>query len=795
MTIVGPGGIGKTTLALAVAETMIAAYPDGVWLVDLAPLDDPRFVASGIASVLGLEVRSEIPLPELIAYLRDRRILLVLDNCEHVIDVAAEVIGRILKEAAGVDVLATSREALGIQGERLFRVPPLACPPRSSGVTAVDATRFPAVQLFLERARAVVEDFALSDADAPHVARICSRLDGLPLAIELAAAHMGTFGITGLSGLVNNPLRLPRTRRRATAPRHHTINAALDWSYRSLSEDEQSFLQRLAIFAGSFTAEAAAAVALDGGQPAAEAIDRLAELVSKSLLATDLGESESRFRLLETTRAYALEKLDASGARGRSARRHAEYHRKLLERAESEEDAWPRPYYAWQVDEVRAALDWAFSPEGDALVGVALTAAAVPLWTHLSLFEECRAPIEQALASLAGKADPDPSREMRLRVALGMALFFTRGAAVDDIGVAYRRALEVAERLESAEYQLRSVWGLWNYHMNVGEPQVALSFAERFRVLTESRSEQKDSLVGESMIGVSNHFMGDQPTARRHLERVVAHSLVAEGRSNIVRFEFDHHITALVFLSQTQWLQGFPDQAMQAARNSVEEARAANDAENTCFALALAACQVAIWTGDLAAAEHYSHMLLDQAKARGLATWNIWGCCHQGALAIKSGDVVAGLKSLCASVGQSAHCRSAVRSLTFLPVVAEAMGQLGKIAEALAYIDEAIDLSERTQLCWQMSDLLRARAELLLLRDAPGAVATADELFQCALDWARRHGSLSWELRAATSLARLRRSCGSVDSAKSLLQPVYDRFTEGFETADLRAAKAILDLL
>ena len=799
VTIVGPGGIGKTTLALAVSETVIADYSDGVWFVDLAPLDDPRFVASAIASVLGLEVRSENPLPELLASLRDQQVLLIFDNCEHVIDAAADAIGRLLKGAARLGVLATSREPLGIPGESLFRVPALENPPPSSSLTAAEAIRFPAVQLFLERSRAVVEDFVLSDDDAPALAQICRRLDGLPLAIELAAAHMGTFGIGGLSGLVNNPLRLPRTRRRATVPRHHTINAALDWSYGSLDEDEQRFLRRLSIFAGSFNAEAASVVVADGLEPDADAIDRLAELAAKSLVATDVGDLEPRFRLLETTRAYGLDKLDDSGERGRTALRHAEYFGNLLERAGNEAEACRSSKalaaHARQIDDIRAALDWAFSTEGDPSVGVTLTAAAVPLWVHLSLFDECRARIEQALACPVGGPGLNPDREMRLLAALGMAVFFIKGGAVEDVGRSFARALSIGEQLGSTEYQLRSLWGLWYYHMDIGEPDIALGFAEKVRPVAEGGFERRDSFIGESMIGVSRHIMGDQPTARTHLEHAVADSETPESGSDLFRFPFDPRIMALVFLSRTQWLLGLPEMAMQAVRDGVEEARNAGKAESTCFALALAACPVAIWTGDLGAAEQYVQMLIDQATARGLAVWNIWGRCHQGVLAVKRGDLRTGLQPLLAGLKRAPHPVSAIRSMTFLPAMAEALGRLGRIDEALVAVDDAIGRSERTALCWCISDLLRVRAELLLLQNTASAAATAEDLLRRALDWAHRQGALAWELRAATSLARFLRDSDRSGPAKSLLEPVYEQFSEGLEIADLKTAKALLETL
>jgi predicted ATPase/DNA-binding winged helix-turn-helix (wHTH) protein len=341
VTVVGPGGIGKTTLALAVAERMIADYEDGVWLVDLAPLSDPRLVPSAVSTVLGVEIRTENPLPGLVAALRNKRMLLLLDNCEHVIDAAAILAAAVLSGVPGVNILATSREPLGIAGEREHRLAPLDSPPTSSGLTAAEAAAFPAVQLFVERVTAIVEDFALTDANAPLIVEICQRLDGLPLAIEFAAPRVEVLGVEGLAVCLDDSLPLLRGRRRTAMPRHQTMRAVIDWSYGLLSEDEQHFFRTLGIFAGGFTVEAAAAVAIDAADTPCEAIDRLADLVAKSLVVADVGETKPRFRLLDTTRAYAIEKLDESGEREWLARRHAEYCRHLFAHAEGEAPARP----------------------------------------------------------------------------------------------------------------------------------------------------------------------------------------------------------------------------------------------------------------------------------------------------------------------------------------------------------------------------------------------------------------------------------------------------------------------
>src|SRR5713226_7770148 len=331
LTIVGPGGIGKTTVALAVAERMIADYEHGVWLVDLAPLGDPRLVPSAVATVLGLEVRTENPLPGLVADLRDKRMLLLLDNCEHVIGVAASLAAAVLIGVPRVNILATSREPLAVAGEREHRLGPLGSPPNSSGLTAAEAAAFPAVQLFVERVTAIVENFALTDANAQPVVRICQRLDGLPLAIEFAAPRVAVLGVEGLAAGLDHSLPLLTARRRTTMPRHRTMRAVVDWSYGLLSEDEQRFFRALGTFAGGFTVEAAAAGAVDPADTPCEAIDRLADLVAKSLVVADVNGAKPRFRLLDTTRAYANEKVEGSGERDRIARRHAEHYRDVFE--------------------------------------------------------------------------------------------------------------------------------------------------------------------------------------------------------------------------------------------------------------------------------------------------------------------------------------------------------------------------------------------------------------------------------------------------------------------------------
>jgi predicted ATPase/DNA-binding winged helix-turn-helix (wHTH) protein len=324
ITLVGPGGIGKTSVAVAAAERLADSYEHGVWFVDLTAVKDPGLLPAAISSAIRLDIPAEDPSAELHSFLSDKRMLVVLDNCEHLIEAAAAFALQVLRAAPCVQILATSREPLSVEGERLHHVQSLEFPPVLPGLSAAEALEYPAVQLFVDRAASIVGEFEVRDIDVPIVVDICRKLDAIPLAIELAAASIDALGLRGVASRLDYPLRLPTTRRRSATPRHHTLRSSLDWSYRLLTEEEQRALRRLSVFAGSFTMDAAAAVVADSNYTKSETADRVVALVAKSLVAADADGSSTRLRLLATTRAYTLEKLAESGELGVIARRQAE---------------------------------------------------------------------------------------------------------------------------------------------------------------------------------------------------------------------------------------------------------------------------------------------------------------------------------------------------------------------------------------------------------------------------------------------------------------------------------------
>jgi predicted ATPase/DNA-binding winged helix-turn-helix (wHTH) protein len=799
VTIAGPGGIGKTTVALAVAEGLAASYGDGATFVDLAPVADPLLVPSALSSALRLAIRAEDPVAGLVAALRERRMLILLDGCEHVVVAAAALAEALLKGAPGVAILATSREPLRAEGEWVQRLPPLGLPPASAALTAAEAMRFPAVQLFVERAAASLGGFALSDADAPVVAEICRRLDGIALAIELAAGCMDAFGLRELEALLDDRFRVLTRGRRTALPHHQTLRATLDWSCGILPASERLILRRLSVFNGGFTLAAAYEVAMGGEIARPEFGDHLACLVAKSLVATEVGDAEVPvyYRLLDTTRAYAREKLEESGESEELGRRHAEYHRRLFERAEAEWET--RPTAAWlaayarRIDDLRAALTWAFAPGGDASVGVALTAAAVPLWFQLSLVDEGLGWVERALASLEAEPGRDERRRMRLHAALGWLEMYA-AAKLDSSAAAWSTALGLAEELGDADYQLRALWALWADRTNHGELREALALADRFRGLAAvGTADAADRLVGERMTGASLHFLGDQAGARERIERMLGRYVTPVHRAHTVRFQFDQRVTARITLARVLWLQGFADAALREVGDNVEHALSTSHTLSLCNALAQAACPVALLAGDLAAAERYAAMLRGRTAAHALDVWRAYADGFEGELLVRRGDPDAGLPLLRAAVDQLRRAGFVQCLTAFLAALALGVADAGRqVEEGLAAVEEGLARCERTGERWCLPELRRIKAEVLLKQGAPDAVRAAEALLLQSLRTAREQGALSWELRTATSLAGLWRAQGRGRDARDLLAPVYGRFVEGFAMTDLLRAAAVL---
>ena len=407
LTLTGSGGVGKTRLAIEAGGAVLDNYPDGVWLAELAPLSDAQLVTSIIGDVLGVSLSvATAAIETLTSALKDKQLLLIIDNCEHVIAEAARVTEALIRNCPRVSILASSRERLAIQGESVIRVPSLPTPHESVALTAASGREYAAIRLFVERARDLGFGFSLDDENAATVGSICQRLDGIPLAIELAVPRLKVFSVQQLARGLDERFRLLTGGSRTALPRQQTLHALIDWSYDLLSDAEKILLGRLSVFSGSATLASIRAVVATVEISPAQVGDLLFSLVEKSLVHADLTASEPRYHLLESTRCYAYEKLaDAPGMR----RRHAEHFATRLGQATAEwERTATRPWialYGADIDNLRGALEWAFGPDGDVTVGLDLVAHSHVLWAELGLMLEHRRWVTEALSKI-GKKTP-----------------------------------------------------------------------------------------------------------------------------------------------------------------------------------------------------------------------------------------------------------------------------------------------------------------------------------------------------------------------------------------------------
>ena len=787
--IVGPGGIGKTTVAISVAHTLNDGFRDAVFFIDLAALTDPQIVPTAVASALGLTVQTQDPLVGLLAFIGDRKILLVLDNCEHVISVAAALAERVVSEAPQAHILATSREALRVEGEHVHVLYSLESPPEDAGLTALEALRYPAAQLFMERAAASGYHAALSDGEAPIVARSCRQLDGVALAIELAASRVGSLGIRGTAELLENRFSLLWHGRRTALPRHETLKAMLDWSYSLLSEYEKVVLCRLSAFVGDFTLQAAGSVASHTDVDEAGAIDAVANLVTKSLISTNVINESTYYRLLDTTRFYAATKLVERGDAERIARRHAIFYSEFLEHDEIIQSLFGEydlSGYGLHLGNVRAALAWALSDRGDVAVGIELAAWAAPLFVKSSLLEECRGWCERALAAL-DDASRGTKQELILQEALALSSLYTRGYT-DQVRAQYDRGLALAEASQDRARQLRLLAGLNISLFRLGDICGVLAVAEQTGVIAQAAEYPPGIVWAEWWLGTAHHFLGNQAAAHVHCERGMELAVeVGPFTSNFA--SVDPRTFHPVILARTLWLRGFSDQALRILQKAIDEGARQGHPVPICVTL-LYASTFLLWTGDLPRAGNIIEQLIIHTRRYSLAPYHAIGIALKGELAVTRDEPEAGLDLLRSALESLRAQQYNVHLSRFIGASAAGLYKIGEFEEALFTINGAIARVTNSGLQLDLSELLRIKSQILAARhDRESAMKCLTE----ALVVARTQSALAWELRSSMVLARLLCEGGQRDEARHTLGLVYDRFTEGFETADLKLARAFLE--
>lgn len=792
VSLCGPGGIGKTRLAAEAARMLLERSAGNVCIVKLAPLSDPRLVPATVASALGLMLAGgPVTRERIAAAIGAQPVVLVLDNCEHLIDASAQLAEAVLQHTPAARLLATSREPLRADGEYVYRVPGLGLPEVKAAPDV--AMRSGSIRLFLARVRESDPQFAPDAAACSTMASICRRLDGIPLALELAASRAAALGVNALSSLLDDRFRSFAGGRRTAMPRHQTLQAALDWSHDLLPESERIILRRLSVFSGPVPLGLASSVIADEKLPQADVVAGIGNLVSKSLVMRD--PATGAYRLLETTRAYAREKLSAAGELEVMARRHAVQCRDVFDQAMLDWESlpttqWLAAYQAY-LDDLRTALDWAFSAKGEESSAIQLTVAAVPLWFHLSLIDECRARVEEALQRVPAAGQVSEERVMQLHAAHGWSLMYTTGPA-RETGVAWNNALQLAERLGSTDYRLRALWGLWAGSINNGQFTAALELARRFRQAAETSPDRADPLVGERMMAQSLHFLGEQHEALASIEHMLSHYDAPQRRSHVVRFQFDQRVTARITLSRVLWLRGKTDQGLRAVESGIQEALSLSHSLSLGNVLAQAACPVTLLAGKLDWAERYIAMFMEQAATNDLDVWRIYGRCFSGMLRIRRGDVAGGVVQLGEAVDELRQAKFLQYLTAFLLAQAEGLAEAKRVEQALLTIHEALDRVERTNERWCIAEALRIRGELAL---QIGSQSEAESYFRQALKSAHAQGALSWELRAATSLARLYKAQRRPAPARAVLEPVLAAFTEGLDSRDVTSAAGLLGTL
>jgi len=787
VTLTGPGGIGKTSLALELARNLLPDVKGDAWFVELASLSDPGLVPSAVAATLGLKLDGKQISPERVAQaIGGNRVLLVLDNCEHVIDAAARLLETVVRRCPATSVIATSREALRIDGEHIYRVSALDVPAEYEQQPDL-VCRSSAVQLLVARATAFGPGWSMHGDSVAAIAAICRRLDGIPLAIELAAGRVATLGAQEVAARLDDRFEILRMGRRTALPRQQTLLATLDWSHALLTDAERATLRRLGVFAGYFSLEAALVVVSDAVLRPDEVTDCVSSLVAKSLVVVEHEATGTLCRLLETTRAYALRMLDAAKERDAFCRRHAAYHLDQLEFAAARRAAdadWPGPRQSRVlIDDVSAALEWSFSQRGDYALGVEVTLGAIPLWIAMTLLPECHRRVQQAIAALGREGRDGGRGELHLTIALATAMQNGTGPGQENTAL-WQRANVLAERLGDPDLQLRALWGLWIDNRNAGDHHSGLAAAYRFHALASSRGTQ-DRMVADRMVGMSEFILGDLRTARGRIEGMLANYVETSRTSQMLRFHFEQRAGAEFLLAMILCLQGFPRRARDLIDESVAEVDANGHALQLCVLLTQFACPVAFIIGDLGRLDGFVSHLLDLAERHGLHAWGARGRCWQALLRIRRGDLLSGIAALDLALRNFPGNGRAFQYVWFLGELANAKADAGWLVEARGSIERALERADVGGEQWCVPELLRLRGQIMV---SQALLAEAETAFEESLSLARRQGSLWWELRSASGLARLWNDLGRRSEAEALLAPIRDRFEAAMETDDQRDA-------
>lgn len=783
VSIVGPGGIGKTTAAIACAQKVAREFDGDVCFIDLSEISDAALIRGVVATAVGLQNDLGV-LPAIAAHIVDRKLLLVLDCCEHVIAAAAETAEYLVGHCPHVHVLATSREPLLAGGEHVYRLQPLAFPSEGEGLTAAAALEYPAVRLFVERAAASSAGFELKDSDAPLVSRLCRDLDGIALAIELAAGRIEALGLQVITSHLDASMKLMWHGRRTAIPRHQTLGATLDWSFNLLSDDERWLLCQLSVFTGSFALDSAIEICgFDFGP--SEAVELIAGLVAKSLVNVDAGGATLRYGLLDTTRSYCGRKLSAlEGARAVEQRFFDHFSAMAQLRASQALSRESLDAIGTELPNLRAALELRLPAADESGEAVKLAAALCALLLQMSRLTECL-----RWARLALDAMPidlrDTLVEMRLQAALGQSLMFT-GGNVDDAEAAFRRCIRVAGNLDDSRGEMHLLNGYAVLLHRDGRFSEALAAAEQAESLLPRLGDPEAVAIVDSLLGVAFHFVGASAKARHHWSRSIAYS----SRSltdTTSKLGFDHHIRSLCGLAHTHWFAGNYREAFDVAEEAIAKSRRFGHAVTHCIALIWAGA-IYGYEGELVRSCEWVDELESVAGRHSLTPYKIVAAARRGQLMILDGRAAEGVEKIRSEVERLHACRYEMVTNTLLTAMAKGLCDLSLYAAAIATCDDVARRIERG------GDLLRL-PELLLVKGhalaASGDDEQASKSYSASLEIARSQESRPGRLRATLALARQLARLGRREEAVALLLPELAG-TDPQTSQDLAMARSFL---
>jgi predicted ATPase/DNA-binding winged helix-turn-helix (wHTH) protein len=826
VTLLGPGGIGKTTVALAVGRAVAEEFGGNVHLVDLESLTDPRHVAGAVATSLELALKSKDPGLELVDLVRSRKLLIILDSCEHVIEAVALVAEQLYQQTEEVYLLTTSRELLKVEGEHCCRILPLDFPPDGSEQTANAVLRYPAVQLFVRRVAARAGSVVLTDEEAPFVAEMCRKLDGIPLAIELAAGQVAALGLRNTVSRLVSRLELLKLSHRTAAPRHRTLKATLDWSYDLLSEAERIVFRRVAPFVGHFALDGARYIAGELGAGSGNIFDAIAGLVEKSLMVTRIDETEAQYRLLDTTRAYALEKLAEHGEFDAISLRHAEY---VVQQLESQKAALldvkaprsvvhpgppgniqPAPRsspgprgteqiatgpaaastHSSQLGNIRAALEWSFGPNGNDEIATRLAAASTQLFLELSLLTECRVWAERAIARL-GDQYKNSRREMEIYTSLSLAVMHSEGSS-ELVRKAFSRALEVAALLRDTDYELRLLSGLFMYYRWNTDINAALDIAYRSKAASLKTGDHDDIALAESMLGAAHFLAGNHLVAIKHFETGLIHS-ASGSRFRAGQHLFHDNSLLLVGMARSLMYRGLLDQSLDYARLAIEEGEKSNHPATLCRSLSFV-LPVYLALADSRRSEYYIVQLTDLAAAYSLKPYRAIATGLRGQWLLLRNDLREGIPLLKRALEELNTQRHDSLNMEFLCALGAGLIAMGEHQQALTLTVDAIDVQQRGGKLLYMPALFRMKGLILASRSTEDYLE-AEESLLSAVDWAKRQSACLFELKAATDLAELLGKQDRVPEAYKHLNAALDRTPAGIVSPAHERAQQVLEQL